>query len=339
MNEIHKRGFSGQANMVKALGLLSGGLDSILACKILQEQGVNVTAISFVTPFFGTKNAEEAAKDLDIPLIITDITEKHLAMLLCPKHGYGKGMNPCIDCHALMLNVAGKLMEEKGFDFIFTGEVLGERPMSQNKQSLHIVAKESGYADFILRPLSAKLLPETKPEKEGKVDRSRLLDLSGRQRKMQFEMAKKYDIKNIPTPASGCLLTDPGFSARLRDLLKIKKCPAISDIELLKAGRHIKLDEGRKIIVGRNKDDNSKLKSIENTDYVMFVPEGVPGPYCMVPKGIDEKLLDKAIKICASYCSASEGDKIILRPKDEKNKTFSAIFSKANRPKEFIGGR
>ena len=324
--------------MVKALGLLSGGLDSILAVKVLQEQGIGVTAITFVTPFFSSKQAEKAAGTLKIPIIVKNITEEHLEMLLKPKHGYGSAMNPCIDCHALMLKIAGRVMEEKGFDFIFTGEVLGERPMSQNKQSLHIVAKESGYAGYILRPLSAKLLPETKPEVERKVIREKLMDLSGRQRKRQFEMAKNYDIKDFPTPASGCRLTDPGFSGRLKDLIKRKGKPAIGDIELLKAGRHIALDGKHKLIVGRNEEDNTALASAANEKFILFAPCGVRGPYCLVPRELGEGLLEKAAKISASYCSGSEGERVVFREKGaDSGVEISAVYSKSNRPKEFVG--
>ncbi|MFC1576063.1 hypothetical protein ACFL3J_00165 [Candidatus Omnitrophota bacterium] len=222
--------------------------------------------------------------------------------------------------------------------FFFTGEVLGERPMSQNKTSLHIVAKMSGYQEYVLRPLSAKLLPETKPELDGKVDRSRLFDLSGRQRKRQFEMAKEYGLKDFPTPASGCLLTDPGFSKRLKDLLTQKKTPSIQDVELLKVGRHIKLDEKHKIVVGRNKSDNDILDKIDNKDFLMFTPRGVRGPSCMVPGCIGNDLLDKAIKICASYCDAKEGDEVVFQSGHSADaRRVKTVYSKANRPTEFIG--
>jgi len=310
----------------------------MLAVKLLQEQGVEVTGITFVTPFFSAKNAKAAAEALKIPLTVKNITNEHLEMLLKPKHGYGSGMNPCIDCHSLMLKIAGKVMEEKSFNFIFTGEVLGERPMSQNKQSLHIVAKESGYAGYVLRPLSAKFLPETKPEKEGKVKREKLLDLSGRQRKRQLEMAKDYNIKDFPTPASGCRLTDPGFAGRLKDLIKREGKPDVEDIELLKSGRHIALDEKHKIIVGRNKEDNTVLAAAKNGKFVLFAPRGIPGPYCMLPKELGGELLDNAAKICASYCSGREGEKIVFREKGAKvGKEISAVYSKLNRPKEFVG--
>jgi len=324
--------------MTKALGLLSGGLDSTLAVKVLQEQGIEVTAITFVTPFFGSKKAERSAGMLKIPIIVKNITEEHLEMLLKPKHGYGSTMNPCIDCHALMLKTAGRIMEERGFDFIFTGEVLGERPMSQNKQSLHIVAKESGYAGYILRPLSAKLLPETKPEIEGKVSREKLIDLSGRQRKRQFEMAEKYKIKDFPTPASGCRLTDPGFSGRLRDLIKREGKPAIADIELLKTGRHIALDEKHKLIVGRNEEDNAALATAASGKFILFAPHGVRGPYCLAPRELDEGLLDMAAKIGASYCSGTEGERVVFREMSADSPVeISAVYSRSNRPKEFVG--
>lgn len=324
--------------MVRALGLLSGGLDSILAVKVLQEQGIKVTAVSFVTPFFNAKNASRFAKILNIELVLKDITEEHLKVVSSPKHGYGSGMNPCIDCHALMLKIAGDIMLEKGLDFIFTGEVLGERPMSQNKRSLQIVAEESGYADYILRPLSARLLPETKPEKESKVDRMRLLDISGRQRKIQFEMAKRYGIKNAPNPAGGCLLTDPTFSERLRDLMNKKEIPTIHDIKLLKVGRHVRLDENSKIVIGRNKDDNKTMSSMENKGYAIFSPRGVRGPHCMVPRGLAGDFLEKAIKMCASYCDAKEGEEIRFSSGyGIKKRNVKTTHSKAYRPKEFIG--
>ena len=324
--------------MIKALGLLSGGLDSMLAAAVLKEQAIDVTGISFVTPFFGSRNAQKAVRELGIPLIVKDITVDHMDMLLNPKHGYGSRMNPCIDCHALMLKKAGEIMKKEGFDFIFTGEVLGERPMSQNKVSLGIVAKESGYADYILRPLSAKLLPETKPEREKKVDRNRLLDISGRQRKRQLDLARNYNFKEFPTPASGCLLTDPGFSARLKDLLLIKEKPEPEDIELLKVGRHVKLAKDKKIIIGRNEKDNGDIGNLSHGEYLLFAPEGVRGPYCLVPRKLDEGLLDKAMEICASYCSAGEGDEVVFGARDRENRiNIKTIHSKANRPKEFVG--
>jgi len=324
--------------MVKALGLFSGGLDSILAAKLLVEQGIKVTGITFVTPFFGSQKAEKAAHTIGIELIIFNITEEYLEMLLNPRYGYGSYMNPCIDCHTLMLKVAGGIMKEKNFDFIFTGEVLGERPMSQNKMSLHVVAKNSGYKDYILRPLSAKLLPIIKPEEEGKIKREKFLDISGRQRKRQLEMAEKYGIKEPPTPGGGCLLTDPGFSARLKDLLVQNGKPRIEDIELLKIGRHIRLDKDTKIVIGRNKEDNERLTQIRNKKFVLYTPLGVRGPSCMVPRDIKESLIEKVAKICVSYSDAKEGENVTFKEKGvNPGKRMSAVYSRSNRPKELIG--
>jgi len=326
-----------KSKKIKALGLLSGGLDSTLAFKVLQDQGIKTTAISFITPFFSSKKAKISAGELGIPLIEKDITHEHLKIVLNPRHGYGSTMNPCIDCHALMLKTAGRIMREKEFDFMFTGEVLGERPMSQNKMSLKTVAKDSGYAGYILRPLSAKLLEETKPEKEGKVDRSRLLDISGRQRKRQFALAAKYGIKNASNPAGGCLLTDPGFSNRLKDLLKHEKKPSLKNIELLKVGRHVQLDKRNKVIIGRNEGENDRLLKIKPRGYEIIEPKYVPGPVCAFPRTLPDKLLIKALKMCASYCDGEKDEEILFESVDAKGQEeYAAIYSKDNRPTRFV---
>ena len=203
---------------IKAVVLFSGGLDSILALKLIQEQGIEVKGVNFKTPFFGLGEAFVIAKDLDIDLEIIDITEELLKILKNPKYGFGKNMNPCIDCHALMFKKAGEYMNKIGASFILSGEVLGERPMSQNRNSLSIIERESGLEGKILRPLSALLLTETIPEKGGLVDRNKLLDISGRSRKRQMKMADEMGIKDYPSPAGGCKLTEPSFSKRLRTL-------------------------------------------------------------------------------------------------------------------------
>ena len=191
---------------VRGLGLISGGLDSMLAARLLMEQGIAVTGIAFVTPFFDSKNAEAAAARVGFPLIVRDITAPHLAMVKNPPSGYGRQMNPCIDCHALMLSVAGEVMDAEGFDFLFTGEVLNERPMSQSLRSLNRVANLSGRPGHVLRPLSALRLKETVVEREGTVDRTRLLDLEGRSRRRQFELAQDVGDHRLPErrPAAAC---------------------------------------------------------------------------------------------------------------------------------------
>ena len=239
--------------MVTGIGLFSGGLDSILAVRLLQHQNIHIEAVSFVTPFFVPEQAKKSVEQLGVPLHIIDISEKHIEMLKNPKHGYGRNMNPCIDCHTLMFNQAGKLMKKRGANFLFSGEVLGERPMSQNKNSLKIVARESGFEEFIIRPLSARLLPVTKPEKEGVVDREKLLDIQGRSRKRQIELIKQFGIAYYPEPAGGCKLTDLAFSNRLKDLLKNNEKMLKRDLELLSVGRHLRINSNVKIIVGKNK--------------------------------------------------------------------------------------
>lgn len=292
------------AMKAKALSLFSGGLDSILAVKIIQEQGIEVIAFSFTTPFFSAQKAIVAARSIDLPLIIDDITGEHLAMLRAPRYGYGRNMNPCIDCHALMLKKAGEKMVELGADFIFTGEVLGQRPMSQTKQSLHIVAKNSGFEPFIVRPLSAKLLPITMAEEKGLVDRARLLDIQGRGRKRQMALAYRYGITKYSNPAGGCLLTDPTFSKRLRDLFAHTAQTAVRDIELLKYGRHFRISEATKIIVGRNRKDNEMLlRFYAPTDIVITIRD-YPGPVTLIPSGCDQALLARAASICVSYSDA-----------------------------------
>jgi tRNA-specific 2-thiouridylase len=297
---------------IRAISLFSGGLDSIVSVQLIREQGIEVLGLTFRTPFFEADKPRSAGRMIDLPLEVQDITGVHLAVVRAPRYGYGKNMNPCIDCHTLMLRIAGEKMKEKGYDFIFTGEVLGQRPMSQSRQMLHVVAKNSGWADFILRPLSARLLPETLPEKEGKVDRARLLDISGRGRKRQMEMAERYGIKEYSNPAGGCLLTDPMFSRRLKDLFVHHPDFTPRDLELLKVGRHIRLDGPYKVIVGRNRGDNQALEPLIGDCDAVFQMRDFPGPLCVLPGSGPEEVRREAAAICAAY-----GD----TPKDEEKVT------------------
>src|SRR4030042_2624974 len=203
---------------MKALLVFSGGLDSLLAAQVIRAQDIDVLGLFFETPFFSSEKAKQSAAEIHLPLKIVDLTESHLRIVRKPKHGHGGNMNHCIDCHALMLRSAGDLLEKEEASFIISGEVLGQRPMSQNFKALSIVAKESGFNGLILRPLCAQHLPVTVPEERGWVKREELLSLSGRSRKPQMELAGKLNIRHYPSPAGGCLLTDPVFSRRLRDL-------------------------------------------------------------------------------------------------------------------------
>ncbi|PIP15657.1 MAG: tRNA 4-thiouridine(8) synthase ThiI, partial [Candidatus Portnoybacteria bacterium CG23_combo_of_CG06-09_8_20_14_all_44_36] len=243
----------------RALALLSGGLDSILAIRILQVQGIKITGLTFVSYFFNSKAAEKAAKGLKIKLKITDFSDEHLGIVKRPCYGYGRAVNPCIDCHLLMLKKAGEIMAKDGYDFVATGEVLGERPMSQNKSALQLIEKESGLKGYLLRPLSAKLLEPTVVEKSGLVDREKLLDISGRSRKRQMELAREWGIRDYPTPAGGCLLTDIQFGGRFKDMAGKWSDFGGNDARLLKFGRHF-WEKDDLIVVGRNKEENEEIK-------------------------------------------------------------------------------
>ena len=292
---------------IKAVALFSGGLDSILAVKLIQKQGIEVKGVNFKTPFFGLDRTFFAAKNLDMGLEIIDLTQELLKILRNPKHGLGKNMNPCIDCHTFMFKKAGEYMSEIGASFIISGEVLGERPMSQNRNSLSIIERESGFEGRILRPLSALLLAETIPEEEGLVDRNKLLNISGRSRKRQMELAVKMGIEDYPSPAGGCKLTEPAFSKRLRDLFA-QGVFSLEDIELLKLGRHFRLSTDIKLVVGRNKEENEKIKEFFQEGDFLFKAKNLKGPVSLL-KGacqVNDGFIDKSCQITARYCDRNE---------------------------------
>lgn len=291
----------------RALGLFSGGLDSMLAAVVLREQGIEVAGVTFVTPFFGPERARESAAHLGMPLLEQEITELYRPLLLNPPHGFGSRHNPCIDCHLLMLREAGALMEAQGFHFLFTGEVLGQRPMSQHKGALILIARKSGYADLIVRPLSAKLLQPTQPELLGWVDREKLLDIRGRGRKVQIELAVRYGITAYPAPAGGCLLTDPGYSARLKELLAHNPQPARRDLEVLKWGRHFRLPGGVKAVVGRTQRENEAISRLITPGDLVLKVLGYPGPLVLLPGGAEPEGVEAAAALAASYSDAPLG--------------------------------
>jgi len=290
--------------MSRAIALFSGGLDSILAVRLLLEQDVEILAVSFETPFFDSEKGRVGADMLSVPFRAVDITEEHLAMMRAPKHGFGRNMNPCIDCHALMLRAAGRIMEAEGYDFLFTGEVLGERPKSQNRNALRTVAKASGYRDVVLRPLSAKLLEATQPERDGLVDRERLLDINGRSRKRQMALAEQWGITDYPTPAGGCLLTDPNYSKKLRELWDHEPSAGADDLKFLAVGRHFRLTDAVKLVVGRDQRENERLLGLTNSgDTKLFTPS-VPGPVGVLRGNADDATRHLAAEIVARYSDA-----------------------------------
>ncbi|HEX6646604.1 MAG TPA: hypothetical protein VF047_05445 [Nitrososphaeraceae archaeon] len=290
----------------KAVALLSGGLDSNLAVRMMQEQGVEVEAIAVKTPFCDFDcgkgcghRVKEVAIELGINLKTVYFGEEYLKMLKDPKYGYGSGMNPCIDCRGMMYNAAKEHMEKIGADFIITGEVLGQRPMSQNGNALKIIENETQTNGKIVRPLSFRHLPLTDAEVQGLVKREKLGDIKGRSRRGQLQLAKKYDIADPPNAAGGCLLTDPAFSKRVRDLYDHSKDtpPDMNDVELLKIGRHFRLSDNTKLIVGRNKMENEILESLKLDDDIIIEVSNHVGPTCLLRT---KKLSQKEIEIAAS---------------------------------------
>jgi tRNA-uridine 2-sulfurtransferase len=289
----------------KGVGLLSGGLDSSLAAKILLLQDVEVIGVTCATFFFGADPGIKAGSTLGIPVHVLNIGEKHFAMLKKPVYGYGRWMNPCIDCHALMLQEAGRFMEAHGADFLFTGEVLGQRPMSQRRDALRSVEDLAGYPGRILRPLSARLLTPTVAEIEGLIDREQLLDLHGRSRKPQMALAETFGITEYPQPGGGCVLTKEGFGKKLGALLKHFPDTGAREVELLKWGRHFLLSEGSLCVIGRNETDNDRLQSLAKSSDILLRVADHPGPIgLLLPSPLFEEDLEAAVMAVIAYSDA-----------------------------------
>lgn len=311
----------------KALVLFSGGLDGMIAYKLLEEQGIEVTGVFFETFFFGSEQVLKIAEANKMKIRVVDIGEKHWEVVKKPKYGYGSAMNPCVDCHLLMLKEAKKIMEKEGFDFVATGEVLGERPMSQNKKSLKIIEEEAGLEGFVLRPLSAKLLSPTLPEQKGWVNREKLLAIQGRSRKIQLELAKKMGLV-FPTPAGGCILTDKIFGEKLRELLSRKKDLDKNEIELLKTGRHFWEDK-IKIVVGRNQEENKKLWALARKGDLIIELNGVPGPTTLIRnysgEEVSAKVVEKAKKLTKNYANKAKIRKNLIDFMVKESNNFPSL--------------
>jgi len=255
---------------MKCILLSSGGLDSLLVEEIIKQQNIEMMITEFKTPFFRFKNKNAV-----------DISDDFFKILKKPKFGYGKNLNPCIDCKILMLKKAKEIMDARNAQFIATGEVVGQRPMSQGKDTLFKIEKEAGVEGVVLRPLSAKILPETIAEKKNWIKRKKLFDISGRSRSIQMKLAENFGIKNYPAPSGGCLLTDAGFSMRMNELMSVVPDFTVGDVELLKSGRFFKVGEGI-LIVGRNKEENDRLMSLEQDGDIVFDFTSEPGPFAVL---------------------------------------------------------
>jgi len=304
---------------MKALALFSGGLDSMLSVLILRKQDIFVEGVYFETPFFTAERAIKSARKIDLPLRIIDITDEMLKIIKVPKFGYGQGLNPCLDCHLFMCKKACEIKEKESYDFIVTGEVLGQRPLTQTKQALLIISKNCPCSDYIIRPLSAKVLPLTIPEIMGWVDRDKFFGIKGRSRKEQIRLANEFGLKDYPSPAGGCLLTDKNFSKRLKDLFKYQENISRRDLELLKIGRHFRLNSKTKAIVGRNQKENKTIISLSLPKDTIIQVTGYPGPIVLLPNGGDEEGELIAKLLAASYSDAPEGKDVKVRIKKEMN--------------------
>ncbi|MDR5587736.1 MULTISPECIES: tRNA 4-thiouridine(8) synthase ThiI [Clostridium] len=294
--------------MAKALAMISGGLDSILAAKLIKEQGIEVIGICFKSYFFNEENAKRMTEQIGIKLEVIDFSEEHFDLVRNPKHGWGKNMNPCIDCHSMMMNYSGKLLEKFNADFIITGEVLNQRPMSQNRQALNIVKKESGYSDKILRPLCAQNLNPTQMEIDGLVDREKLLKISGRSRAIQMELAESWGIKDYPSPAGGCKLTEPNYSIRLRELVNRKFDVTQREINLLKYGRHFVTPNNVKIIVSRTAEEGEEFKKLLIKEDLVFLTSKFNGAMVIIPEGNNptEEDLTLACRFAVRYSKGKD---------------------------------
>ncbi len=295
---------------MKALALFSGGLDSMLAIKAIVDQGIEVTALHIKTGFGGTKDISalmrERAQRAGATLEIVDVRDEYIQKILFnPIHGYGKNFNPCIDCHGYMFRVAKGLMHKMGASFLVTGEVLGQRPMSQRADALKLVVRlaEDESDHLIVRPMSAKLLEPTTPEIEGWIEREKLHDISGRSREKQLALAKEYGWEDYESPGGGCLLTDEHFSNRLREFIDHDSL-TVDEIDLLKYGRHFRLPNGAKLIVGRNHEDNEALMKTTSDKYLPITLD-IIGPFALLGRHAtpEERLL--AAKITLTYARSS----------------------------------
>ncbi|MDR4504274.1 MAG: hypothetical protein MRK01_05690 [Candidatus Scalindua sp.] len=298
--------------MTKALALLSGGLDSTLAIRVIQEQGIEVIALNFVTVFClctskGSCKLEavKVSEKLGIPIKVINTTKSFLEIVKKPKHGYGKNMNPCIDCRINIFRAAGEYMKEIDASFLITGEVLGQRPMSQRKEAMKTIDKEAGLTGLVLRPLCAKHLEPTIPEKSGLVDRDKLLQIKGRSRKDQIQLADIFQISDYPCASGGCLLTDPEFANRMKDSLDHEN-PNINDVNLLKVGRHFRIDDKTKVVVSRNEDENITIQNLaRENDYLLHLKD-FPGPLALVRGEVNEEKLKIAAQLTARSSKAKD---------------------------------
>ena len=307
---------------MRALALFSGGLDSMLAIKLIADQGIEVIAIHIKTGFGGTRDISELMREraerAGARLEIVDVREEYIRKILFdPVYGYGKNFNPCIDCHGYMFKVARALMKQFDASFLVTGEVIGQRPMSQRADAIRQVTKLAEDSDdkLIVRPLSATLMEPTTPELEGWIEREKLLGISGRSREIQMGLAERYGWEDYESPGGGCLLTEEHFSERLREFTAHDEL-SVGDIDLLKYGRHFRLPEGAKLVVGRNREDNEGLQRIDSEKYIP-VQLPIAGPFSLLSKHATGTERDLAAKIAITYARSSHNESYEVKVGEE----------------------
>jgi len=297
---------------IKAISLISGGLDSALATKLVLDQGIDVVGLHFTSPFVSKRErleglqAIKSARELGIRVILKEKGSEYIDVIRNPKHGYGKNMNPCIDCRIFMLRKTMEVMAEENASFVITGEVLGQRPMSQRRPTIELIEKESGLESLIVRPLSAKHFPPSKPEIEGIIRRDLLLGLAGRGRTAQFELVEKFQMKAFGDPGGGCLLTDAMYSSRLRDLFAFDKNFSSLDIHLLNTGRHFRINSDTKLILGRNKGENERLHAMWTIPYTLVCPIGFTGPLGILKGNLKREAVQIVANILSHYGKNTE---------------------------------
>lgn len=308
--------------MAKAILLLSGGLDSTLAGKLLLEQGVEVEAVNFVSPFclctprsLGCPAAKRAADQLGIPVKVVACGEDYLEVVKHPRFGRGKRMNPCLDCRIFMFRRAGDYMREVGADFIATGEVVGERPMSQRRAAMATIEREAGLKGLIVRPLSARLMAPTLPERERLVARGKFGAIRGRSRRPQMKLAERLGIRDYLCAAGGCLLTMREFAAKFEELLRQDPDFGLLDARLLRHGRHFRLPTNTKVILGKNERENAILEELATAEDLMVMPRTVPGPSALCRKSQDLDDAAEATRLVATYIKRGQrADMVVRRP-------------------------
>ncbi len=301
----------------KAFSLLSGGLDSLLATRLIAEQGIDIVGLHFITPFFGYQKKGQEGRSCEqwkewygIETRIIDVSEEYFEVLKRPRYGYGKNFNPCIDCKIFFLSRARRILEEEKADFLVTGEVLGQRPMSQRRDTMRVVERDSGTEGLLLRPLCAKLLKPTRAEEEGLVDREKLLAWSGRGRRPQIELAARMGITRYPSPAGGCLLTDPEMGRRIRKAFSLSPGITVPETLLLQLGRHFQLAEDQHLVIGRRDEENEKLLQLSRPGDILLRVQGIPGPLGLFRGREEEEGLRLAASLIVRYSKARTQEEV-----------------------------